>query len=91
MGRPRGPDRKPHADGYIIVRVPPEERDQHSVRRDGWMYEHRYLMERWLGRKLSPQEEVDHRNEDKHDNRQENLRVMSKADHASRHYGDRYS
>lgn len=91
MGRPRGPDRKHDGDGYIVVRVPAEEVLAHSVRRDGWMFEHRFLMERWLGRKLAPGEEVDHENERKDDNRRENLRLMSKSDHASRHYQDRYA
>lgn len=90
MGRKRGPDRREHADGYIIVRVADEEITQHSVRKDGWMYEHRYVAECVLGRRLRPDEQVDHRNEDKHDNRWSNLRVMTRADHASRHYQDRY-
>lgn len=91
MGRPRGPDRKATADGYIIVRVPEAEAPLHSVRKDGFMAEHRFVMEKHLGRKLERDEEVDHLDEDKHHNAIENLRLMSKADHASRHYGDRYA
>jgi transcriptional regulator with PAS, ATPase and Fis domain len=42
---------------------------------------HRYMMEQHLGRKLLRNEIVHHKNENKHDNRIENLEVMTFKEH----------
>ena len=47
--------------------------------------EHRHIVETMLGRKLSRSEVVHHINEDKIDNRIENLLVMSLSDHTKLH------
>ena len=47
--------------------------------------EHRYMMEQFLGRKLSRQEYVHHINGNKKDNRIENLIVMTPQDHNELH------
>lgn len=49
--------------------------------------EHRYVMEQFLGRKLSRDEEVHHINGDKLDNRVDNLSVLSKKAHSNLHWG----
>ena len=43
--------------------------------------QHRLIMEEYLGRKLTKDEVVHHINEDKQDNRIENLQVMDKKEH----------
>lgn len=45
------------------------------------IYEHRYIMEQNLGRKLQTWEHVHHINDDSSDNRIENLEILSNSDH----------
>lgn len=67
-------------DGYILRHMP----DHPDATAAGYVREHRLVMERHLGRRLLPQEVVDHRNRDTSDNRIENLQLYpSNAAHLS--------
>lgn len=49
------------------------------------VYEHRWLMEQKLNRKLHRTEHVHHKNGIKHDNRLENLEIINESDHHREH------
>jgi len=69
--------------GYVLIRVGT---DHHLADVRGYAYEHRLVAEEKLGRRLRLGEEVHHLNEDKQDNRPENLEVVpDKAHHGVRH------
>ena len=59
------------------------------ARKDGYVMEHRLVVEAELGRFLSKSEVVHHINENPADNRPENLQVMTKAEHDHLHSAQR--
>ena len=73
--------RKKHSGGYILVYEP----DHPCADKGGYVLEHRLVMERHIGRHLTKDEYVHHVNENKQDNRLENLLLTNKAEHAKIH------
>lgn len=78
-GKPRK-DTFPGSNGYIIKRVPPDYPGAVHVRRGkvgGLMLEHRYVMAEHLGRPLTKNDKVHHKNGKRDDNRIENLELWT--------------
>lgn len=71
-----------NSKGYVMVYCP-----THPLRISrSYIKEHRLVMEKNIGRFLSPKEDVHHRNGIKSDNRIENLKLMSKSEHTKLHW-----
>ena len=68
-------------DGYVRVLVG----DHPFKRRYHYMFEHVRVIEAAIGRRITPTECIHHVNGDITDNRVQNLRLMSKSEHAKLH------
>ena len=77
--RPKG-DGNITIAGYLLISV--------GKRR---IFEHRYVMEQHLDRRLTRKEDVHHINHNTLDNRIENLQVLSKSEHTKMHLAERWS
>ena len=69
-------------EGYVYIHAP----DHPQRTQQGYILEHRYVMEKKLGRLLVPSESVHHINGIKDDNAPENLVVLTRQEH-HRHHG----
>lgn len=75
-------------DGRGYMRAYAPNHPNRSV--DGYVYEHRLIMEKELGRLLSKEEIVHHIDGDRMNNIPSNLQVMSSADHTRLHSNERW-
>lgn len=74
----KSPKRMIGKRGYLLIYVP----------KNGWIKEHHYI---WLkaGRKIPNGYQLHHINENKLDNRLENLKLMTNSEHGKLHYKNR--
>jgi hypothetical protein len=72
-------------NGYVLIYKPEYHRAMKSSGYDGYVYEHIYIVEESLGRHLTKDEHVHHLDENRSNNRIDNLIVLSNKDHGKLH------
>lgn len=81
-----GGHRKRRRDGYVAVFCP----DHPMKSKDGYVMEHILVMEDHIGRYVTRDEVVHHKNHIRDDNRIENLELMTFKEHAGLHMKERW-
>ena len=79
--------KKTRQDGYIALYYPSHPRSN----KEGYIMEHIYVMEQYIGRPLKSDEVVHHINHKRDDNRINNLQVMTFKEHCSLHMRERWA
>lgn len=74
-------------DGYVMRRASPN--DACHPNYNGYIYQHRDVMSRIVGRPLTSDESVHHKNGDRSDNRPENLELWGKGQPAGQRVQDK--
>lgn len=77
--------RKKSNKGYILIL----KKEHPFCPKGGYVFEHRLIMEKKLGRFLKHDEIIHHKNGKKDDNRIENLELMKLSDHTKKHNQNR--
>lgn len=72
-------------NGYRVIYMPDYPGSMGSDNWDGWIYEHRFIAEKSLGRPLKENEVVHHLDGDRANNRVENLLVLESGQHTKLH------
>lgn len=79
--------------GYITVKLMPDDFYYSMADTEGYVFEHRLVMAKHLGRCLQPWEQVHHKNGMREDNKLENLELTTVGSHSLEHskgYQDGY-
>ena len=71
--------------GYVMLYMP----DYPGAKSNGYVREHKYVMEKHIGRRLNEKESVHHINGDKQDNRIDNLELWSKSQPSGQRVSDK--
>lgn len=73
--------RKVNKAGYVLLCI----HEHPNSDSNGYIFEHRVIAEMNCGRFLKAEEDVHHKNEIKHDNRVQNLEIISHSEHTILH------
>ena len=78
---PRWSGGKMTAQGYRLIKL----RGNPNANGCGYVLEHRLIMSQHIGRPLTKDEVVHHKNRNRSDNRIENLELLSRTEHSKHH------